>query len=144
MLSPGGKARGGKVTLGMRSQFCPMLGTQGRPFGPGDHPHLAVNCSAIVLGYVSRFPYPACQGISLASHYPVSLRLCRPFSGQFKTSRGKQITSLMKKKRTHEIFSKGECWGIFECVIQLEKPHSLLLSREVILFTVWGFVRGVN
>lgn len=40
-------------------------------------------------------------------------------------------------------FPKGNV-GEFEFVIQPEKLHSLLFSREIIWFTVWGFVQGVN
>ena len=38
---------------------------------PGDHLHLAVNCLATVFSYLPQFPHSTCQGIFLASHYPV-------------------------------------------------------------------------
>ena len=38
----------------------------------GDLLYLAVNRSALVFTYLSQFPYSTCQGIFLASYYPVS------------------------------------------------------------------------
>ena len=75
MLSPGRKARGGEVALGVRSlfsQFCPLPGTGSFPLG--DHLYLAVNCSATVFSSLSQFPCSIRQGILLPSHYPVSVQ----------------------------------------------------------------------
>ena len=42
---------------------------------PGDHLHLAVNCSATVFSSLSQFSYSTSQGIFLASPCPVSTKL---------------------------------------------------------------------
>ena len=69
----GGKARGGELTRGVGSLFsnfapCQALGA----FCPGDHLHLAVNCSPTVVSCLSQFPYSTHRGISSAAPCPVS------------------------------------------------------------------------
>ena len=54
MFSPGRRVQGRRGYLGVRflfSQFCPR-----QAFHPGDHLHLAVNCSGTVFSSLTQFP----------------------------------------------------------------------------------------
>ena len=78
MLSPGRKGQEGRGYLGGEVLLFPVLPRQASC--PGDHLHLAVNCSAIVFSCLSQFSQSTCQGIFLLSYYPLSQREITAFT----------------------------------------------------------------